>query len=144
MKNLLRKLTKFYALAFSDKMQLMKIWCILSVILCLLTILPFVIFLKTYRYSLTLPHIFSDPNFNSEQELAELTTKAANGFPFIVKCLPIALAYKWLLRTDKAAILKIGVQRNKDFEFHAWVEAPDRILINAREKDAFSVLWQII
>lgn len=144
MKNLLRKLTKFSALNFADKFKLLKIWLLLATISVLLKIVTFSFFLKIYRFSLTLPGIFFAPNSNSQRHLAELTTKAAAGFPYTIKCLPIALTYKWLYRANEAVILKIGVQRNETFEFHAWVENHERVLINATTGNSFSVLWQII
>lgn len=144
MKNLLRKLTKFSALSFADKRKLLQIWLLLATISSLLKILPFNFFLKIYRFSLTLPPIFSATNSNSQRHLAELTTKAAAGFPFTINCLPIALAFKWLYRADETIILKIGVQRNDAFEFHAWVENHKRVVINDTTGNSFSVLWQII
>lgn len=141
MKNLSQKLVKFFSMSLSDKCRLIAIWLTLFFIWSLLQILPFNIFLKIYRKSLSFP--FASPRNIPHDKTAYFTTKAASLFPFSITCLPIAMTYKWLLRDDKAVYLKIGVQQKQGFEFHAWVERFGEILINETQEDNFSLLWQV-
>jgi len=128
--------------SLTDKVWLINVWILLLLCSLLIRLSPFKYFLKVYRASLSLP--CRRTKGISNERLSILTIKAASAFPFAVNCLPMALAYKWFLRNDTTCNLYIGVQQKQNFEFHAWVESAEKVLINEAKGDSFSLLWQII
>ena len=74
--------------------------------------------------------------------------RAANYFPFTVKCLPQAMALQWQLRRRRIdsqlviAMLKAGRSAAAD-PYHAWVELGDIMVLGNCERSDYAVLMTL-
>lgn len=108
-----------------------------------LTILPFHTFRRLFhRFSRTSKQVNPDPA--EIDEVVYAINTAANVLPLELLCLPRALAAKYLLRKVPALSLEIGIEvnKNKDFEAHAWVEKDGNVIIGDWSDSVFyQRLW---
>lgn len=126
--------TKIYFLYASVTLTMIKIG---------LTLLPFNHFRKLFHWISS-----SDKKKNlKKQEIDEIVyaiNTSANILPFELLCLPRALAAKFLLRKVPSLSLEIGIEVNKDkdFEAHAWVEKDGNVIIGDWSESIFyQRLW---
>ena len=74
--------------------------------------------------------------------------RAANYFPFTVKCLPQAMVLQWQLRRRRIdsqlviAMLKAGRSATAD-PYHAWVELGDIMVLGNCERSDYAVLMTL-
>ncbi len=61
--------------------------------------------------------------------------------PLGFTCLPQAIAVKYLLRSDKKIVLKIGIIKNNTiFQSHAWLEKDGKILVGESSEN-YIPIW---
>lgn len=142
MRNLCRKLVKFYKLTASEKLAVLRFFFLLLTVKLLLRILQFSVFINLYKKVL---RILPNTAKNDYNRTAALINYASSGIIGGVSCLPKALVYKFCFRNFGDVSLIIGVQgiTKGQFGFHAWVEKEQKILINHLTEESFTPLWEI-
>ena len=143
MKRIANYWSKWRLLPESTKINFLYASVTLVIIKIGLTLLPFQSFRKLF-HKISRSEQREDLTSVEINEIVYAVNTLATILPFELLCLPRALAAKYLLRKVPSLSLEIGIEinRNKDFEAHAWVEKDGNVIIGDWSESVFyQRLW---
>lgn len=138
-----KRLYKFRELSFSEKLLLIKVFTQLIFFKSVLYIFPFKVSRKLISlFFNNIPQFYSPDKTKKELIITSIKRLVAVKF-FNFTCLPQALTLKFNLRKNNAVKLFLGVRLDDEskFEFHAWIEEENKILIGEIDSINFQPLW---
>lgn len=139
MKIWIRRLGKFFSYSGAEQILVLKAFWVVLWIRLALKFLSFQRFRHLYS-SLLPPASTADVSTARIERYVWAIERVSASLSAV--CLPQALALKYFLRKDKKTEIVIGVDNQRGFSAHAWVEKNGRILIGDTPQVNFQPLWK--